>query len=602
MAYVDKTPKKNPLFFSKAEFKVMGRLSVSLYRLLLGYRSVPALIEKWARLTPDRTAVYFEDRRLSYRELDRKANQVANHFLEIGARQGDVVAVFMENCPEYLALIAGLNKIGLVASLINTHLRQLPLSHAFTICEPRWAVIGRSLYEAVEEVMDDIPLDEDHVRIWDGEPPAGMEERGLEEVVNKASGDPPPPSSRAPASFDAHVINIYTSGTTGLPKAARVSNRRIFFSGYALGHALGQFSGEDVIYTPLPLYHSIGIFVGWGSALAVGAGFGIRRRFSASEFWREAIEFGATGATFIGEMPRFLLAQPESPEEKEHNIRRVITVGLRGNIWEEFQERFGIDRIFEFYGATETNVGIMNIEGRPGYLGRLMPLQAAVVKWDPEQEAIIRNDKGRCEWAEEGEEGMLIGRVSRVLNLLGFDGYVDEEATQTKLIDGVFKKRDRFFVTGDVVKLHPDRWVSFVDRSGDTFRWKGENVATKEVECVLDGCEMVCDVNVYGVKVPGEEGAAGMAAIVPEGEFLCDDFSKFVARNLPFYARPLFVRVMKELPMTVTMKHIKYVLKKDGFDPSKVEDPVYFWDRHEERYKLLDDDLYADILHGNLRL
>jgi len=596
------TPKKNPLLFSKAEVKVVGRLFVALARLLQGYRSVSTLIGKWARLYPERTAIYFEDREVSYRELDKAANRVANHFLSLGAKEGDVVAVFMENCPEYLMMVAGLNKIGVVASLVNTHLRHHTLSHALTICGPSWVVAGESLLSAVEDVKDDIPVGTDKVWVWDGAAPPGYEDRYLAAAIKATSDAPPPKNVIAAPGFSTHILNIYTSGTTGLPKAARVSNRRVFFGGYALGYAMAHFSSDDVIYTPLPLYHSIGMFVGWGSALSVGAGFGIRRRFSASDFWKEAIKIGATGATFIGEMPRFLLAQPETPEEKQHKIERVITVGLRANIWEEFQERFGIKKIYEFYGATETNVGIMNVEGKPGYLGRLMPLQAAVVKWDAEAETIIRNDKGCCQWVEPGEEGMLIGRISPVLNLLGFDGYVDDEATRNKILEGAFNSWDRFFITGDVVKLHDDRWVSFVDRSGDTYRWKGENVATKEVEFVIDGCESICDVNVYGVKVPNEEGAAGMAALVPEDGFDTEIFSRFVCENLPYYARPLFVRVMDELPMTVTMKHIKYVLKKDGFDPTKINDPVYFWDRHEEKYRPLEEDLYADILQGNLKL
>jgi len=588
------------MIINRAELKVMGRLFVSLYRLLRGDRSVARLVEKWARLTPERTAVFFEDRRVSYRELNEWANRVANFFRSQGAKPGDVVALYMENCPEYLMVVTGLNRIGVVTSLINTHLRHQPLRHAFNICNPRWLIAGVSLLPAIEAVAAELPAGIEETWIWDGKAPAGQEQRDLGPALEKTPASPPANPDK-PA-FKAHVINIYTSGTTGLPKAARVSNRRIFFSGYALGYALARFSNQDVIYTPLPLYHSIGMFVGWGSVLVTGAGFGIRRRFSASDFWAEAKRFGATGATFIGEMPRFLLAQAPDPSDRDHPVRRVITVGLRANLWEEFQRRFGIEKIFEFYGATETNVGIMNVEGRPGFLGRYMPLQAAVVKWDADRECLLRDEKGRCQWVEPGQEGMLIGRVSSVLNLLGFDGYVDDEATQTKLIKGAFSSWDEFFVTGDVVKLHEDRWVSFVDRSGDTYRWKGENVATKEVEVVLDSCAEVCDVNVYGVKVPGEEGAAGMAALVREKDWDLDRFSAFVCENLPHYARPLFLRICKEMPMTVTMKHIKYTLRKDGFDPEKIADPVYFFDRREQKYKRLDEDLYQDIVCGNLKL
>ena len=585
---------------SKEEFKVVGRLFIALYRLMMKQSCSYRLVEKWARLIPERPAVYFGDRVMSYRELNALANRVANHFAALGGKDGDVVAVYMENCPEYLGLITGLNKIGMVASLINTHLRQKPLAHALAICAPRWIVVSEELVPALEDVRSELPLDRGSIRVWDGKAPPGYEDRDLGTQIAKAS-EAPPPREKKPT-FDDHVLNIYTSGTTGLPKAARVSNRRIFFSGYALGYALAKFGNEDCIYVPLPLYHSIGMFVGWGGALTTGAAIGVRRRFSASEFWSEAKKFKATGATFIGEMPRYLLAQPPGPHERDHNIRRVITVGLRAKVWETFQQRFGIEKVFEFYGATETSVGIMNVEGKPGMIGRLMPFQSYVVKWDSDSETIVRNEKGRCIDCEAGEEGMLIGRINSIFNMLGFDGYVDDEATRQKCIKKVFMPWDEFFVTGDVVKVHPDQWVSFVDRSGDTYRWKGENVATKEVEIVLDECPGVSDVNVYGVKVPGQEGAAGMAAVVAEGDWDCAGASKFVMDNLPHYARPLFIRICPELPMTVTLKHQKFGLRKDGFDPTKIKDPLYFWDRHAEQYKPLDEDMYADIVGGNVKL
>jgi acyl-CoA synthetase (AMP-forming)/AMP-acid ligase II len=585
---------------SKEEIVVLGRLQVSLARLLLGDRSSYVCIEKWAKRIPDRPAVKFEDRVVSYKELNALANKVANHFEGLGAGEGDVAAVYMENCPEYLALITGLNKVGVAASLINTHLRQKTLLHALEICSPRWVVVGSSLISALEDMGGDLPVDKDAVWVWDGDAPGEYAERDLEKAVEQAPDTPP--KIRKKPRFDDHVLNIYTSGTTGLPKAARVSNRRVFFSGWALGYSLANFNTEDCIYAPLPLYHSMAVFVSWGSALATGAALGIRRRFSASAYWDDARKFDATGAVLIGEMPRYVLAQPPGERDRDHGIRRVITAGLRANIWKDFQDRFGIEKVFEFYGATETSVGIMNVEGRPGMIGRLMPLQSYVVKWDPDREAIIRNEKGRCIKCRPGEEGMMIGRINSVFNLLGFDGYVSDEETNRKIIKGVFHSWDEFFVTGDVVKLHEDEWVSFVDRSGDTFRWKGENVATQEVEIIMDGCPGVSDVNVYGVKVPGQEGAAGMAAVVLDGDWDGGAVSVFVVENLPHYARPLFIRVSPELPMTSTLKHQKFGLKKEGFDPGKIKDPIYFWDRHTGKYRLLDEDLYADICGGNVKL
>jgi acyl-CoA synthetase (AMP-forming)/AMP-acid ligase II len=597
---MNKSRRERDVLITGEEFKVGLRLLVSFGKLMAGQCSAPNLIAKWAKLHPDRPAIYFGDRIVSYRQLYEEMNRVANHFLALGANTGDTVAVFMENCPEYLALLAGLNRAGLIGSLINTHLRHKVLTHAFTICSPRWIVASASLLPAVEEILADVPVGRPHLWVWDGEAPEAYQERDLARVLPAVSSAAPDKPHRP--KFDDHILNIYTSGTTGLPKAARVSNRRVFFSGYALGYCMSRYNYEDCIYAPLPLYHSMGIFVSWGSALATGAALATRRRFSASEFWPEAKKLNATAAIFIGEMPRYLLSLPPGPQDRDHRVRKVITVGLRANVWEEFRRRYGIEKVFEFYGATETNVGIMNLEGRPGFLGRYMPLQAAVVKWDPETETLLRDDKGRCIWCQPGEEGMLIGRKSRILNLLGYDGYLDEEANQQKAIKGAFSKWDEWFVTGDVVKLHEDRWVSFQDRAGDTYRWKSENVATKEVEMVLDECPLVAEVTVYGVKVPGQEGAAGMAALVCEGEWEEEVMSRHVAEKLPHYARPLFIRLCRELPKTSTMKLIKYTLRNDGFDPAKVQDPIFFWDRGLNRYVRLDEDLYADICAGNIKL
>ncbi len=582
------------------EAKVLVRLFGSLGKLLVGQKSAPRLVDKWARLQPDAPAIYFEDQVITWRDQQKRMNQVANHFLSLGAETGDTVAVFLENCPEYFSLICGLHRVAMVGSLVNTHLRQKVLIHAFTICAPKWIVTSASLLPAVEDVIADIPVGRPNILVWDGPAPEAYKDRDLGLAMETASDQEPAKPYRP--LFDDHILNIYTSGTTGLPKAAKVSNRRVFFSGYGLGYSLVKYGPGDCIYAPLPMYHSMGMFVSWGGSLCTGAALGITRRFSASKFWSEAKKYNATGSVFIGEMPRYLLAMPPGPEDKDHKIRRVITVGLRANVWEQFQKRYGIEEVYEFYGATETNVGIMNVEGRPGFLGRLMPLQSAVVKWDAENEVLIRDAKGRCVKCEEGDEGMLIGNKNTVINLLGYDGYLDDDANEAKTARDVYWKGDEWFMTGDVVKVHEDRWVSFQDRAGDTYRWKSENVATKEVEIVLDDCPRVTECNVYGVKVPGAEGAAGMAAVVCDGDWDCESVTGHVLDNLPHYARPLFIRVCKELPKTSTMKLIKYTMRNDGFDPEKIKDPLYFWDRHQEKYVELNEDMYADICGGNVKL
>ncbi|MCP4682860.1 MAG: long-chain-acyl-CoA synthetase [Desulfobacterales bacterium] len=587
---------------TKQELLVMLRLHISLFRMIRGERSGPRLVEKWAKKTPDNPAITFQDRVITYSQLNSQANQVANHFSSLCAKQGDAVAVMMENCAEFLILITGLNKIGVVASLINTHLRKKQLTHALTICSPSFIVASENHVPHIEEVIDNVDLGKEDMWVWDGKAPEGYENRDLNEAVKTASSLPP--QNQVKLKFDDHRLNIYTSGTTGLPKAAKVSNRRMLSGGYGVGFSLAGFKSKDVLYVPLPLYHSLAMYVGWGTTLVAGATIAIRRKFSASSFWADAKKNNATGSIVIGELPRYLMAQAPSPIEKEHSIERVITVGLRGNLWEEFQNRFNINQIFEFYGATETNVGIMNIEGRPGMMGKLSSVVGAVVRWDPDTETIIRDKKGRCIKVEEGEEGMLIGRNNVLLNkiLLGFDGYLNKDETDKKLIKGVFLPWDEFFVTGDVVKMHEDTWISFCDRSSDSFRWRSENVATQEVESILGDYMKIEEVSVYGVKIPGEEGAAGMAACVFKEKWDDNGLSDFIIDNLPHYARPLFIRICKELPKTSTFKRIKYTLRNEGFNPTQIKDQIYFWDRHQEKYMPLNNDLYEDIVEGNIKL
>ncbi len=587
---------------SKKEILFMMQANAVLYRMIRGEITGARLLEKWAKKTPDHPVIIFEDRKITYGEFDSLSNQVANHFSSLGIKKGDVVAMMMENCPEFLILFTGLNKIGAVASLLNTHLRKKPLTHAINICYPKFIVSGANLVTHIENVIDDITLNKDNIWIWDGKAPAEYEARDLNEKLKTASTAPS--ENQVKLKFDDQVINIYTSGTTGLPKAARVSNRRIIVGGYGVGYMLAGIRQKDVLYVPLPLYHSLAVYVGWGATLVSGGTIVIRRKFSASNFWTDAKKVNATVSIVIGELPRYLLSQAPGPAEKDHNIKRLITVGLRGSLWEEFRNRFNINQIYEFYGATETNVGVANIEGRPGMMGRIAGVMAAVVRWDPDTETLIRNEKGRCIKVKTGEEGMLLGRKNFFTNklLLGFDGYVNQEETNKKLIKGVFHSWDEYFITGDVVKMHENKWISFCDRSSDSFRWRSENVATQEIENILSDFTKIEEVSVYGVKIPGEEGAAGMAACVFRDTMDDDGLSDFVIDNLPHYARPLFIRKCKELPKTSTFKRIKYTLRNEGFNPTEVKDPLYFWDRHQEKYMPLNNGLYEDIINGHLKL
>ena len=360
------------------------------------------------------------------------------------------------------------------------------------------------------------------------------------------------------------------------------------------GCATMEASERDIIYVPLPLYHSNAIIVGFGSALVSGAAIALRRKFSASQFWDDVRKFDASAFVYIGELCRYLLNAPKNPNERNHRLRVGVGNGLRPDAWEPFQRRFGVPLIREFYAATEGNAPIVNFEGRPGMLGRLKPGQV-LVRCDEASGDILRNRENFCDQIEVGQKGILLGHINP---LLTFDGYVDKSATDKKVMRNVFRQGDAYFNTGDLLQLHEDSWVSFADRVGDTFRWKGENVSTNEVAEVLNGAKGVLESNVYGVSVPGAEGRAGMASINANAELDLTEFARYVVTRLPVYQRPYFLRLQQEMRITGTFKHQKTGYRDEGFDPTKVSDPLYFLDG--DTYVPIDRSLFQRIQAGEI--
>jgi len=353
---------------------------------------------------------------------------------------------------------------------------------------------------------------------------------------------------------------------------------------------------SETVYVTLPLYHSNAMFAGWSAVLATGACMALRRRFSASRFWSDVRRYDASAFVYIGELCRYLLHQPASPDERRHSVRVATGNGLRPDIWEAFQERFRIPLVREFYGATEGNVALANFVGRPGMVGRLQAGQA-VVRCDLATGDVLRGDDGWCHSVEEGETGLLLGRIHRVAT---FDGYVDEQASRRKIREDVFAKGDRYFDTGDLLTVHADGWLSFADRVGDTFRWKGENVSTNEVAEVLNRAPGVLESNVYGVEVPGTEGRAGMASLRCDTSFSLEALNDRVIEQLPVYQRPYFLRLQSEMRVTGTFKHQKTDYRREGFDPARTQDPLFFLDG--EKYVPLDAALYRAIVSGEVSL
>jgi len=355
----------------------------------------------------------------------------------------------------------------------------------------------------------------------------------------------------------------------------------------------------------LPLYHSTGGLVGVGPALLNGGRLILRRRFSASSFWRDVNATEATLFVYIGELCRYLVNSPGEEGERGHSLRLAFGNGLRPDVWQEFQERFAIPRILEFYGSTEGNVSLFNFDGKPGSIGRVpgflkKQINIRLIRFDMDAEEPMRLASGLCQEAAAGEIGEAIGIIGDTIRH-DFSGYADKAASEKKILTDVFQRGDRWFRTGDLMRRDAEGYFYFVDRIGDTYRWKAENVSTTEVEQRLAGAPGVREVIAYGVPVPGAEGKAGMVTLVVEGRFSAKDFATFADGQLPSYARPVFVRLAKTLETTGTFKYRKIDLVADGFDPGKVDGALYVRGG-KSGYQKLSPEAFLAIQNGSNRL
>ena len=413
-------------------------------------------------------------------------------------------------------------------------------------------------------------------------------------------GEPSMPDVRGRDVF----LYIYTSGTTGYPKPAIVRHTRYILAGIGLS-ACSASVADDVIYAPLPLYHGESNFVGFSVAVRTGGGFASRRRFSASEFLDDVRRHGATAFVYVGELCRYLLRQPPTPHDRDHRLRLAVGAGLRPDIGELLQQRFGIARIVEMYGATEGNVSLMNRSGRVGSVGRAHPFQhhnLRLARYDFQREELVRGRDGFLVECEIDEPGELLGRITSG-GPMRYDGYADSQATESKVIRNAFASGDAYFRTGDILRRDRDVYYYFVDRVGDTFRWKGENVATQEVAEILNAAPAVSETNVYGVQIPGTDGRAGMAAVVLAPNATFDPAAFYAhAEQLPPYARPLFVRIVPAMDVTGTLKQRKGDMQQQGYDPSRITDPLFYRDDASASYVPLTPELYHRINRGEVRL
>jgi fatty-acyl-CoA synthase len=564
-------------------------------------RTLPFVIAEVAQAQGDAPALLAAGESMTYAELAGRANRYARWALEQNLAKGEIVCLMMPNRPEYLAIWLGLTSVGVVVSLINTNLRGPSLAHCIDLVVPAQVIVAAELSEHFCSAAAEL---KSGPKIWSH---GGDDFERIDRAVEEHSGKWLTAAERRPVTIADRALLIYTSGTTGLPKAASVSHQRLLqWSFWFAG--LMNTGPQDRMYDCLPLYHSVGGVVATGAVLVRGGSVVIRERFSAQQFWDDVADWDCTLIQYIGELARYLLNTPRHPRERAHRIRLCCGNGLQADIWERFQARFNIPRILEFYAATEGNVSLYNVEGKVGAIGRVPPFLThrfplALVKFDADAGAPVRDpETGFCIRCTAEEAGEAIGRIRDASASSGaaFEGYTSAADTQGKILRDVFARGDAWYRTGDLMRRDAGGFFYFVDRIGDTFRWKGENVATAEVAAAITAFPGIAEANVYGVRVPGSEGAAGMAAVVVNGALDLPEFRAHLARRLPPYARPLFLRILKEMPVTATFKHLKNDLKREGYDPA-AGDALYFDDPKRQAFVPLNRALHRRIQSGKVR-
>lgn len=548
----------------------------------------------------NRNAMTFEGRTVTYGELDAMANRFAHWGKGLNLRRGQTVALFMPNRLDYFAIWYGLSKIGVATALINNNLAGLPLAHCLNISGATRVIVDADtspVFEAARTLLDKT------FQQWVLGPATG-DQRDLVQALKSCSQLPPDKSVREDITAHDTALLIFTSGTTGMPKAARVTHARAQLYMRAFAGATGAKS-SDRVYVALPLYHATGGLCALGAAFLNGGSVFLRKRFSATHFWPEVVAEGCTMFVYIGELCRYLANLPPQEDEARHKVRLAFGNGLRPDLWPVMKQRFRIPEVLEFYGSTEGNVSMFNFDGRDGAIGRVpkflrKSFNIRLVRFDVETEAPVRAINGLCIEAGPGQIGECVGQIGREARD-EYVGYVDKAASEKKVLRDVFDKGDAWFATGDLMKTDADGYFYFIDRVGDTFRWKGENVSTSEVAQALLGVDGVQEAEVYGVSVDGADGRAGMAALVVGPAFDIVNLSAVVSRELPPFAQPLFVRVLPAIETTGTFKIRKMDLVADGYDPGKVKGPLYFRDK-KKGYVKVTRGVFEKIVAGAIKV
>jgi fatty-acyl-CoA synthase len=567
-------------------------------------RIFPLVVEELAEQFRDKPALLSDHQNLTYSQLSSKANRYARWALAQGVRKGTVVCLLMPNRPEYMAIWVGISSVGGIVALLNTALSGKSLAHHINTALPDHIILAAELEKSFDSAQPHLVCG----------PKAWIHGDGLAELprvdleIDRFSDGTLNVSERRLVTLADSALYIYTSGTTGFPKAAKISHYRVLQWSYWFAGMMGT-QPNDRMYDCLPMYHSVGGVVATGALLVSGGSVVLAERFSTKRFWDDVCAWNCTIFQYIGELCRYIVNAPFHPREAGHRLRLCCGNGLRADIWRKFKTRFKIPQMLEFYAATESNFALYNAEGVVGSIGRIPPFLAhrlplALVRFDVENAEPIRNELGYCSRCASGEIGeaivMVNGDAGRFADR--FDGYTDDRETKKKILRNVFQQGDSWFRTGDLMRQDRKGYFYFVDRVGDTFRWKGENVSTTEVAEAITEFPGVVEAVVYGVQIPRTEGRAGMAALVANSNFDLTKFTAFLRARLPEYARPIFVRMAPEIDATPTFKQAKSSLIQQNYDPTVTADAVYVIDRGRQKFIRLNERLYRRILKGDVNV
>ncbi|MCF4977876.1 long-chain-acyl-CoA synthetase [Pseudomonas gessardii] len=557
--------------------------------------------EQATQRNPEGAALLYGDQVLSYRQANQHANRIAHHLQAQGIGKGDVVALFIENRPELLLTVLAVAKVGGICAMLNTAQTQAVLVHSLTLVNPVAIVVGAELVEAYDAVREQVAIEP--LRTWYvADQQVTPVPRGyIDLMAASAQSSTDNPASSQQIYFNDPCFYIYTSGTTGLPKAGIFKHGRWMKSSASFGTIALDMGPDDVVYCTLPLYHATGLCVCWGSAIAGASGFAIRRKFSASQFWDDVRKFNATTLGYVGELCRYLIDQPPSPRDRDNRVVKMIGNGLRPGVWGPFKERFGVEHICELYAASDGNIGFTNVLNFDNTIGFSL-MHWALVDYAHDTCEPIRGSNGFMREVAKGGQGLLLARID---DKAPFDGYTDPEKNRKVVLSDVFEKGDRYFNTGDLLRSIGFGHAQFVDRLGDTYRWKGENVSTTEVENIFMQHPQITEAVAYGVEIANTNGRAGMAAITPSESLASLDMQallQFAQSQMPAYAVPLFLRIKVKMETTGTFKYQKMRLKEEAFDPARVgDDPLYAWLPGTDAYVPVTGQVLADIQGGKYR-